>query len=127
LSQNQSSRIPRTTSSSAVLKGSGFVAYGVTRHGQLQHGCDCQHVTSAILGRSFGVCMTSATSPANSSTRDYVIAIFLDMPANNCAILQSGNHLKLLPAGQHCITHPNVTLRRLCTIGENQLEMPMKD
>ena len=51
----------------------------------------------------------------------------LDIPANNCAILQSGNDLELLPAGQHCITHPNVTLRGLYTLGENQFEMPTKD
>jgi len=41
--------------------------------------------------------------------------------------LQSGNDLELLPAGQHCITHPNVTLRGLYTLGENQFEMPTKD
>jgi hypothetical protein len=51
----------------------------------------------------------------------------LDIPANNCAILQSGNDLELLAAGQHCITHPNVTLRGLYTLGENQFEMPTKD
>ena len=51
----------------------------------------------------------------------------LDIPANNCAILQSGNDLELLPAGQHCIIHPNVTLRGLYTLGENQFEMPTKD
>ena len=51
----------------------------------------------------------------------------LDIPANNCAILQSGNDLELLPAGQHCITNPNVTLRGLYTLGENQFEMPTKD
>lgn len=51
----------------------------------------------------------------------------LDIPANNCAILQSGNDLELLSAGQHCITHPNVTLRGLYTLGENQFEMPTKD
>jgi len=28
----------------------------------------------------------------------------------------SGNDLELLPAGQHCITHPNVTLRGLYTL-----------
>jgi hypothetical protein len=54
-------------------------------------------------------------------------AFSLDIPANNCAILQSGNDLELLPAGQHCIIHPNVTLRGLYTLGENQFEMPTKD
>jgi hypothetical protein len=51
----------------------------------------------------------------------------LNIPANNCAILQRGDDLELLPAGQHYITNPNVTLRGLYTLGENQLEMPTKD
>ena len=40
---------------------------------------------------------------------------------------QSGYDLELLPAGQHCITHPNVTLRGLYTLGENQFKMATKD
>jgi hypothetical protein len=54
-------------------------------------------------------------------------AYSLNITANNCAILQKGDDLELLPAGQHCITNPNVTLRGLYTLGENQLEMPTKD
>ena len=58
----------------------------------------------------------------------YVYTFFsLNIPANNCAILQKGDDLELLPAGQHFITSPNVTLRGLFTLGENQLEMPTKD
>jgi hypothetical protein len=109
------------------------------------------HVTGQILGRSLEVRMSSNTGPVNAATKDYVVALLyvplthffflriradgarrwivfsLDIPANNCAILQSGNDLELLPAGQHCITHPNVTLRGLYTLGENQFEMPTKD
>jgi hypothetical protein len=51
----------------------------------------------------------------------------VDIPVNNCVILQSGNDLELLPAGQYCITHPNVTLRGVYTLDENQFEMPTKD
>jgi hypothetical protein len=51
----------------------------------------------------------------------------LDIPANNCAVLQRGDELELLGAGQHYITNPNVTLRGLYTCGENQIEMPTKD
>ena len=51
----------------------------------------------------------------------------MNIPANNCAILQQGDDLELLPAGQHFITSPNVTLRGLFTLGENQIEMPTKD
>ena len=56
-----------------------------------------------------------------------VLPCSLNIPANNCAILQKGDDLELLPAGQHFITSPNVTLRGLFTLGENQIEMPTKD
>lgn len=63
-----------------------------------------------------------------SNGRKYVVATFLvslfcpdaraklttrfkqDIPANNCVILQRGDELERLPAGQHVITHPNVSL-----------------
>jgi hypothetical protein len=51
----------------------------------------------------------------------------LNIPASNCAILQRGDDLELLGAGQSVITNPSVTLRGLYTLGENQLEMPTKD
>ena len=51
----------------------------------------------------------------------------LNIPANNCAILQEGNDLKLLPAGQHYTVDPNTVLRAMFTYGENQLEMQTKD
>ncbi|KAF8272432.1 hypothetical protein EI94DRAFT_1718028 [Lactarius quietus] len=114
---------------------SGFVAYGVAGSYEvlaivdqthLPHAIK-DHVTGAVLGHSFEVRMTSATGPVGSAANDYVVALFLDIPANNCAILQSGNDLELLPAGQHCITQPNVTLRGLYTLGENQFEIPTKD
>ncbi|KAH9069835.1 hypothetical protein EDB83DRAFT_2551058 [Lactarius deliciosus] len=65
-------------------------------------------VTGAILGRSFEVRMTSATGLrkfVNQGLCRCVIAwLILDIPVNNCVILQSGNDLELLPAGQHCST-----------------------
>ncbi|KAI9437856.1 hypothetical protein BJY52DRAFT_1217533 [Lactarius psammicola] len=64
---------------------------------------------------------------ANLSTMDYVTALSLDIPLNNCAILQSGNDFKLLSSGQYYITHPNVTLRGLYTLGENRFEVQIKD
>lgn len=69
--------------------------------------------------------MKSKTS--SNTEKEYVVALFLNIPASNCAILQRGDDLELLPAGQHYITNPNVTLRGLYTLGENQLEMPTKD
>lgn len=58
---------------------------------------------------------------------DAHVFISLDIPANNCAILQKGDELELLGAGQSVITNPSVTLRGLYTLGENQIEMPTKD
>ena len=54
------------------------------------------------------------------------VVFSLDIPANNWTILQPGNDLELLPAGQHCITNPNVTLG-LYTLGEIQFETLTKD
>lgn len=51
----------------------------------------------------------------------------MNIPANHCAILQRGDDLEILPAGQHYVTNPNVTLRAMFTLGENQIEMPTKD
>ncbi|KAH8981889.1 hypothetical protein EDB92DRAFT_1820089 [Lactarius akahatsu] len=128
VSQNQAAAISDPQNRIFVLKNSGFVAYGVMGNYDmlaivdqtyLPHAIN-DHVTGAILRRSFEVRMTSPTGPANSSARDYVVALFLDIiPVNNCATLQSGNDLELLPAGQHCITRPNVTLHGLYTVGEN--------
>jgi len=59
--------------------------------------------------------------------KEYVVATFLNIPASNCAILQRGDDLELLGAGQSVITNPSVTLRGMYTLGENQLEMPTKD
>jgi len=51
----------------------------------------------------------------------------LDIPANSCAVVQCENYLEQLPAGQHCIVHPTVTLRGLYTLGENEFEMSTRD
>ena len=66
-------------------------------------------------------------SKLGSSSANYVVATFLDIPANNCAILQKGDELEILPAGQHYITNPNITVRKMFTRGECQTEMPTKD
>ncbi|KAI9450182.1 hypothetical protein BJY52DRAFT_1206183 [Lactarius psammicola] len=108
VSQNQAAVIIDPQNHIFVLKNTGFVAYGVTGSYDVLAIVDqtnlpnliTDHVTGAILGHSFEVRMTSATS---------------------------GNDLELLPAGQHCITHPNVTLRGLYTLGEDQFEMRTND
>jgi hypothetical protein len=78
-----------------------------------------------------GVCCCAFVSQKKNLSDEHALILeilgSLDIPANNCAILQRGDDLELLPAGQHYITNPNVTLRGLFTLGENQLEMPTKD
>jgi len=135
VAQNQAAVISDPRNHIFIIKNTGFVAYGITGSYDVLAIVDQthlpnfikDHVTGSVLGRSLEVRMSSNTGIANSAAKDYVVALFLDIPANNCAILQSGNDLELLPAGQHCITHPNVTLRGLYTLGENQFEMPTKD
>ncbi|KAI0294021.1 hypothetical protein B0F90DRAFT_1913351 [Multifurca ochricompacta] len=106
VTQNQAAVVSDPQNHIFVLKNAGFVAYGGTGSYDVLAIVDQthlpnpikDHVTGAVLGHSFEVRMSSATGPVNSSTRDYVVALFLDIPANNCAILQSGNDLELLPA-----------------------------
>jgi hypothetical protein len=82
-------------------------------------------VTNAILGWTQEVRMTRNTG-RDGGNKEFVVALFLNIPANNCAILQKGNELIVIPAGQHYIVDPSITLRGMFTFGENQLEMPTK-
>lgn len=83
VSQNQAAVISDPQNHIFVLKNAGFASYGITGsydvlaivdQTHLPHPIK-DHVTGAVLGRSFEVRMTSATGPANSSTRDYVVAL----------------------------------------------------
>ncbi len=83
VSQNQAAVISDPQNHIFVLKNAGFVAYGgtgsynvlaIVDQTHLPHPIK-DHVTGAILGRSLEVRMTSATGPANSSTRDHVVAL----------------------------------------------------
>ena len=139
-----------------MVKNGGFAALSLQGSYKVLAVVDQTHlptqvkdrVTGATLGWSYEVKMKSVTG--TKKEEDYVVALLyvlgfltftfklnshvflsfspsLNIPANNCAILQKGDDLELLPAGQHYITNPNVTLRGMFTLGENQLEMPTKD
>ncbi|KAK7685747.1 hypothetical protein QCA50_011093 [Cerrena zonata] len=133
VSQNQAAVVSDPQNQIFIIKNSGFVAYAIEGSYNVLSIVDqmhlptkvIDHVTKSILGWTHEVTMASATG--NGKHKNYVVALFLNIPANNCAILQKGNDLELLSAGQHCITNPNVTLRGLYTLGENQIEMPTKD
>ncbi len=53
----------------------------------------------------------------------YNYCSFLDIPANNVAILQRKDELYQLGAGQHYLTTASVTIRGLFTRGEVQQEL----
>jgi len=133
VSQNQAAVVADPQNHIFVIKNSGFVAYAIEGAYRVLSIVDQTHlptpvkdgITGAILGSTHEVTMSSQTG--SGGERNYVVALFLNIPANNCAILQKGDDLELLPAGQHYITNPNVTLRGLYTLGENQKEMPTKD
>ncbi|KAF9264903.1 hypothetical protein L218DRAFT_212872 [Marasmius fiardii PR-910] len=133
VSQNQAAVISDPQNQIFVIRNAGFVAFAVEGTYDVLSIVDQTHlptpvkdrVTGSILGSTHEVRMKSKVNAKEE--RDYVVALFLNIPANNCAILQRGDDLELLGAGQSVITHPSVTLRGLYTLGENQLEMPTKD
>jgi regulator of protease activity HflC (stomatin/prohibitin superfamily) len=134
VSQNQAAVVSDAHNKIFVVKNSGFVALALTGNYNILTVIDQTHldtvvkdnVTKAILGWTQEVRMRRNTG-SRTGERDFVVALFLNIPANNCAILQKGDDLQLLPAGQHYIIDSNTTLRGMFTCGENQLEMPTKD
>ncbi|KAF8322683.1 band 7 domain-containing protein [Clavulina sp. PMI_390] len=132
VSQNQAAVICDPQNQVFIVRNGGFVAFAIEGAYRVLGIVDQTHlptpytdrITGAILGYTHQVKMQSSLG---SATEEYVAALFLDIPANNCVILQRGDDLELVGAGQHCITNPNVTLRGIFTTGENQIEMPTKD
>jgi hypothetical protein len=132
VSQNQAAVVSDPQNHVFVCVNTGFVAYAIEGTYNVLAIVDQTHLPTSVKDRITGVTLGSThevlmRSRTGSGDRDYVVALFLNIPASNCAILQKGDDLELLPAGQHYITNPNVTLRGLYTLGENQLEMPTKD
>ncbi|KAF8607819.1 hypothetical protein BDV93DRAFT_487714 [Ceratobasidium sp. AG-I] len=115
-----------------ILRGGGFAAFAVQGTYDVLAVVDQTHLASHVKDKVTGATlgwMQEVKMPAQvkSSATDFVVAAFLDIPANNVAVLQRGDEMEQIPAGQHCITNPNVKLRGLFTCGENQIEMPTKD
>lgn len=115
-----------------MIKNGGFAALSLVGSYSILAVIDQTHlstvvrdkVTNAILGWTQEVRMNSDTGKGGG--KEFVVALFLNIPANNCAILQKGNDLIVIPAGQHYVIDPSITLRGMFTFGENQLEMPTK-
>jgi len=133
VSQNQAAVISDPQNHIFVIKNAGFVAFAIEGTYDVLSIVDQTHLpgvvkdrlTGVILGWTHEIKMKSQIGAGH--VQDYVVATFLNIPASNCAILQRGDDLELLGAGQSVITNPSVTLRGLYTLGENQLEMPTKD
>jgi regulator of protease activity HflC (stomatin/prohibitin superfamily) len=133
VSQNQAAVVSDPQNHVFVIKNSGFVAYAIEGTYDVLSIVDQTHLPTTIKDKLTGVVLGSTHEVKMNSkiggqlNKEYVVATFLNIPASNCAILQRGDELELLGAGQSVITNPSVTLRGLYTLGENQLEMPTKD
>jgi len=133
VSQNQAAVISDPQNQIFVIKNAGFAAFALEGSYNVLEVIDQTHlpnavkdrVTNATLGWTHEVRMRSQVGAGKA--QEYIVALFLNIPASNCAVLQCGDDLEVLPAGQHCITNPQVTLRGMFTCGENQIEMPTKD
>ncbi|KAJ7285600.1 hypothetical protein C8J57DRAFT_1285304 [Mycena rebaudengoi] len=127
VSQNQAAVVSDPQNQIFVVKNSGFVAFAVEGSYDVLSIVDQTHLPGMVVDKLTGVTLGWTHEVKMKSKRDYVVALFLNIPASNCAILQRGDDLELLGAGQSVITNPSVTLRGLYTLGENQLELPTKD
>lgn len=121
VSQNQAAVILDPQMRVFVISDGGFVAMATKGAYKVLGLVDKTHLRDAVidrhskqvLGHTQTVCFPSG----------YVAATFLDIPANNIAILQRGNELHQLTAGQHCLTTPGVSIRQFLTLGEVQQEL----
>jgi len=107
-----------------VIRNGGFVAYGSRGRFRilavvdtLALGEECAvrenlNKTGRVLGWKREV-----------KRQNVVVATFLNIPANNVAIVQRGNDLLLLKAGQHVITDPSTTFRAFYSLGERQVQI----
>ncbi|KAG5645831.1 hypothetical protein DXG03_005172 [Asterophora parasitica] len=133
VSQNQAAVVSDPQNHIFVIKNSGFVAFAIEGTYDVLSIVDQTHLPGVVKDRLTGVTLgwthevKMKSKIGTGQEKEYVVATFLNIPASNCAILQRGDDLELLGAGQSVITNPSVTLRGLYTLGENQLEMPTKD
>ncbi|KAF8192890.1 hypothetical protein K438DRAFT_1906866 [Mycena galopus ATCC 62051] len=131
VSQNQAAVISDPQNQIFVVKNSGFVAFAVEGSYDVLSIVDQTHLPGVVVDKTTGVTLGSTHEVKMKSKVGHgnlwLMFRSLNIPANNCAILQRGDDLELLGAGQSVITNPSVTLRGLYTLGENQLELPAKD
>ncbi|KAI8901215.1 hypothetical protein BC833DRAFT_535857 [Globomyces pollinis-pini] len=110
-----------------VIRNGGFVAYGAQGTFKILEVVDTLNLgpQNAIKeygqGRILGWKHEIHSTVTNGSTNiKVVVATFLNVPANNVAILQQKNTIVVLKTGQHVITNPNTTFRSFFSLGERQ-------
>ncbi|KAJ3126821.1 hypothetical protein HK098_007115 [Nowakowskiella sp. JEL0407] len=117
-----------------IIRNSGFVAFGAEGRFKviaivdtLNLGDACAHRepnmpgtngTNRILGWKRDV--KTVMEGSDGSRTEVTVATFFNVPANNVLILQRGNDLIVLKAGQHVITNPNTLFRGFFSLGERQ-------
>ncbi|KAK4051584.1 hypothetical protein OIV83_002724 [Microbotryomycetes sp. JL201] len=132
VSQNQAAVVCDPSNQVFILKNAGFAAMSLEGSYRVLSVVDTVNLKVPVidpLGGTKEARTLGHYEQVEMVTNDkkFVVATFLDIPANNCAILQRGDDLEMLPAGQHCITTPNVTIRGYFSRGENQLEVQTRD
>ncbi|KAM0789759.1 hypothetical protein ACM66B_006614 [Microbotryomycetes sp. NB124-2] len=132
VSQNQAAVVCDPSNQVFILKNGGFVAMSLEGSYRVLSVVDTVNLKVPVIDPLSGTKETRTLGHYEqvemvTDAKKFVVATFLDIPANNCAILQRGDDLEMLPAGQHCITTPNVTIRGYFSRGENQLEVQTRD
>ncbi|KAJ3286717.1 hypothetical protein HDU79_006281 [Rhizoclosmatium sp. JEL0117] len=109
-----------------VIRNSGFAAYGsqgrfkvIDIVDTLNLGDDHAHYEQRPTGRGPVLGWKREVKITVGGSLITVASFFL-VPANNVLILQRGNELLLLKAGQHVITNPNTSFRAFYSLGERQ-------
>ncbi|KAJ3207050.1 hypothetical protein HDU83_003584 [Entophlyctis luteolus] len=109
-----------------VIRNSGFAAYGaqgtfkvIEIVDTLNLGDEHAHYETRPTGKGPILGWKRDVAIQVGGSRITVASFFL-VPANNVLILQRGNELLLLRAGQHVITNPNTSFRGFYSLGERQ-------
>jgi hypothetical protein len=104
-----------------VVSDGGFVAMATKGTYKVLGLVDQTHLKDAVIDHHSKQVLGHTQTVRLPS--GYVAATFLDIPANNIAILQRKNELYRLTAGQHYLTTPGVAIRQFLTLGEVQQEL----
>lgn len=121
VSQNQAAVCLDPQARVFVVSDRGFVAMATTGAYKVLGLVDQTHLNEAVIDR-YSKQVLGHTQSVRLPNK-YVAATFLDIPANNVAILQRKNDLYQLGAGQHYLTTAGVSLRGFFTMGEVQIEL----